>query len=95
MVNIKELETQTLLAGNQNTVIVSKYIYLYIYMFLCMCGLDELLTRYREYLTSLAPLEIYLLGKLVTYSIVILPTVYTERESVAFCQYKQGLICHI
>lgn len=32
MVNIKELETQTLLAGNQNTVIVSKYIYIYIYV---------------------------------------------------------------
>ncbi len=48
----------------------------YLFCFLCMYGLLGLLPTSGEYFMSTAPLEIYLLRKMVTCSILILPAIY-------------------
>ncbi len=48
----------------------------YLFCFLCMYGLLGLLPTSGENFKSTAPLEIYLLRKMVTCSILILPAVY-------------------
>ena len=53
-----------------------------------MYGLPGSLPTYGENFTSTAPLEIYLLRKMVTCSIRILPAVCERKKHVYFCQKK-------
>lgn len=47
---------------------------------LCVCGLDGLLLTSGDNFMSIAPLEVSLLGKLVTCSMLILPAVNVQSS---------------